>query len=72
MKAYTDKELETKWLELTDIPFDEDERKELILAVDWWIFKQGTSREDIWHFFDVNYKSGVATLLYDFPESEEE
>lgn len=64
--GYSNEEIEKKWLELTDIPFDEAENGELILAVNWWIFKQGTSRDDIWHFFDVNHKSGIAYLLYDY------
>ena len=65
-KHYSDKELESKWLELTDIPFCENDKKELILDVDWWLFSKGTDRDEIWHFFDKNYSAGVAYLIYDF------
>lgn len=61
-----DSALEAKWIELTDVPFDENEKGELILAEDWWEFPAGTSREDIWHYFDTHHSKGVHWLLYDF------
>lgn len=60
----TDKEIENVWESLTDIPFDEDDEKELILADDWYVFGKGTSREDIWHWFDERHSKGVVWLMY--------
>ena len=62
----SDFQLEQKWMELTDVPFDETSDGDLVLAVDWWEFPAGTSREDIWHYFDEHYSKGIAYLLYDF------
>lgn len=62
---YTDKQLEELWEELTDVPFDEDDRGLLWLAEDWFIFEADvTEREDIWHWFDERYSKGVHALLY--------
>ena len=52
------------WNELEDIPFVEDERGELFLDKQWKIFPAGTSREEIWHWFDERYSEGVVALLY--------
>lgn len=52
------------WNELEDIPFVEDEHGELFLDKQWKIFPAGTSREEIWHWFDERYSGGVAALLY--------
>ena len=60
-------ELERRWLELSDVPFDELEDGTLVLAEDWWLFPKGTDREDIWHYFDEHYPEGVYALLYEFP-----
>ena len=67
---HTDKFLEKKWKELTDIPFKENEELELILEHKWWLFKAGTDRETIWQFFDKNHSKGVAWLLYEYEEDE--
>ena len=61
-----DKSLEQKWLELADVPFDEDDKGRLILSEDWWNFPAGTEREDIWQYFDKHHSKGVHWLLYDF------
>ena len=61
-KNYNDAELEDLWRDLVDIPIDEDER----LEEDWFIFKKGTWREDIWHWFDKRHSKGVCYLLYEF------
>ena len=53
----------TLWYELADIPFDEDESGELILAHPWRKFEKGTPREEIWRWFDEGYSMGVANLL---------
>lgn len=64
--GYFDQELEEWWNELTDIPFDEDENGELILTQDWKQFSKGTSRDEIWHFFDREHSMGVHWLLYEY------
>jgi len=64
-KEYTDAELEKRWDELEDVPFDEaDSPSGLILSDDWWIFPKGVDREDIWHYFDENHSRGIEYLIY--------
>lgn len=58
--------LEEKWDELTDVPFNENEKGELLLERNWFMFDEGTSREEIWHWFDKRHSKGVAWLLYDY------
>jgi len=52
------------WEKLEDIPFDEDDDGELHLAEDYYIWKTGTSRNDIWGWFDHNFSKGIIWLLY--------
>lgn len=57
------------WDTLTDINVDDDECTEQ----DWFLFPAGTSRENIWHWFDEHYEKGVSALLYgqgEFPIDE--
>ncbi len=62
--AFVDAFLFKKWKELEDVPFDDSgSESDMVLAEDWWCFKAGTEREDIWHFFDEHYSKGVAYLL---------
>lgn len=63
MRKYLLQEIEHLWLELGDVPFDEDKDGELILADDWHIFYKGTSREDIWHWFDDKHPIGLYALM---------
>lgn len=63
-QAEKDRELERLWEELSDIPFDENESGELILAAPWHGFPAHTEREEIWHWFDEGHSKGVAYLLY--------
>ncbi len=58
-----DKEIERIWRKLEDIPFDENREQELVLAKDFYIFKKGTPRSYLWHWFDEKYPKGVAYLL---------
>ena len=51
------------WQELEDVLFDENEDGELILADDWYIFKKGTTREDIWHYLEDFYGVVIGDLL---------
>ena len=62
-----DIKLEKIWDELEDVLFDEDDDGELILADDWYLFAKGTTRTDIWHWFDDRHSKGIAWLLYDYP-----
>ena len=56
-------EIELLWEELEDVPFDEREDGELILAVDWRQFPKGTERTEIWNWFDEAYRDGGAVSL---------
>lgn len=58
--------LEEKWDELIDIPFYEGEDGEHLLEGNWFMFDKGTSRDEIWHWFDKRHSKGVAWLLYDY------
>jgi len=61
---YTDEELNEKWDELANVPFDEGGSDEdLTLEEPWRIFPKGIAREDIWMFFDDNHSKGVAFLM---------
>lgn len=62
--AYKNEGLKILWDELGDIPFDEGEDGEMYIAEDWHIFTAGTSREDIWYWFDSMHSKGVASLMF--------
>ena len=49
-------ELENMWYELTDIPINLDDEIELDFY--WW--KKGTYRFDIWHWFYEKLPNGLA------------
>lgn len=61
--AFGDEILEQFWEELEDVPFSENKDGELILEKDWLYFLAGTTREEIWHWFDDNHSKGVYWLL---------
>ena len=65
--VYEDKDIEKLWEELEDVPFDEDntsgDSNSLVLVNDWRRWSKGTRRDDIWHWFDVNYSKGLVKLL---------
>ena len=63
MKGRMDSFIETIWCEFEDIPMDERSDGELILSEDWRGFPKGTSRTEIWHWFDQNYSKGIAELI---------
>ena len=58
-----DVELERLWDELEDVPFSENKRGELRLDKNWYNFPKGTTREDIWKWFDRHHSKGVNYLL---------
>jgi hypothetical protein len=53
--------LEWLWSKLEDAPMDPKTEK---LEADFYFFKKGTDKEDIWHWFDERYTRGVHYLLY--------
>lgn len=58
--------LEKLWVALEDVPFIENENRELILDGEYLDFPKGTTRDKIWHWFDFLYSKGVAYLINDF------
>lgn len=57
--------IESLWDLLEDVPFDDGADGELYLAEPFYIFEEGTSREEIWHWFDEHHPKGVYYLLYE-------
>lgn len=68
-KSYSDSIIEEMWQALDDVPFDEQANGEMILSEKWLSFDEGTTRDDIWHWFDKHYSKGVYELLYGDKES---
>ena len=65
LKPERDVFIKEKWAEFADVPFnDSDPAADMCLENDWWLFKSGTCREEIWHWFDDKYTKGVYHLLY--------
>lgn len=56
-----DKRLEELWSQLEDVPMDPDTER---LEAPFLHFPAGTSREDIWRWFDERHSKGVAYLLH--------
>lgn len=56
-----DQMLEDLWREFADVPMDPDTER---MEEQFLDFPAGTSREEIWHWFDVRHSKGVAYLLY--------
>ena len=69
-----DKEMEPLWEELEDIPFIEDEDGRLILDSDepWHNFEPGTTKEEIWHYFDRNHSKGINYLVNEYESKTKE
>ena len=53
-------QIEEIWEMFTDVPIDESER----LEAEWFGFPAGTSKYDIWQWFDEHYSKGVYELVY--------
>lgn len=68
-KSYSDSIIEEMWQALDDVPFDEQANGEMILSEKWLSFDEGTTLDDIWHWFDKHYSKGVYELLYGDKES---
>lgn len=56
--AEKDKVLEQLWECFGDITVDTDDN----IDVDFLVWKKGTDRFDIWHWFDEEHSKGVAVL----------
>lgn len=61
---YKDEEIELLWNNLEDVPFDEDEDKELVLTDNFHCFEKGTPRNYIWNWFDENHSKGIGYLMW--------
>lgn len=65
--SYNEKNIESKWIELSNIPFEYPEDtglSDMSLSDDWFIFSKSTERETIWKWFDQAHSKGVHWLLY--------
>lgn len=49
------------WNELADVPMNPETK---CIEIDFHIWKAGTFREDIWHWFDMLHSKGVTALMY--------
>lgn len=58
-----DDAIERLWDELEDIPFSEDKKGVLRLDVKWHKLSSGTSKEEIWKWFDDHHSKGINYLL---------
>ena len=58
-----DEQIEQLWEELDNIPFDENDQMELILAEDWNGFERGTDRNTIWQWFNEQHSKGIVHLM---------
>jgi hypothetical protein len=56
-----DESLEELWAQLGDIPLDPDGEHLLEPFMGWG---KGTSKEEIWHWFDRRHSKGIGHLLY--------
>ncbi|MBD5130300.1 MAG: hypothetical protein HDT43_10350 [Ruminococcaceae bacterium] len=56
-----DEALENLWEKLIDIPMDAETES---IKQPFLQFPKGTSRDTIWHWFDVRHSKGIAYLLY--------
>lgn len=62
--TFDNNQIEKLWMLLEDIPFVALGDGSLVLDDDWFGFKKGTERAEIWSWFDDNYSGGVVELLY--------
>lgn len=58
--GFNDAQIEEIWEMFTDVPIDESER----LEAEWFGFPAGTSKYDIWQWFDEHYSKGIYELVY--------
>lgn len=56
-----DNTLDIMWEELGDIPVNEEGTK---IEQDFYIWKKGTEKEDVWHWFDVRVTGGIGNRYF--------
>ena len=61
-RKYSDRELEALWEEFSDVPMNPETE---CMEAPFLDFPAGTHREEIWHWFDERYTTGVTGLLYE-------
>lgn len=59
-KKYTDEDLEKLWEEFGNIPIDENDN----IDQDFYMWRKGTYKFDIWHWFDRLHSKGVFDIIY--------
>lgn len=47
------------WQDFGDVHINSDDE----IAEDWKLWERGTPKNDIWHYFDENYKGGLKALM---------
>lgn len=60
-EKFSDMELELMWMAFGDVPMNPETEE---IEEDFFIWKKGTNREEIWHWFDYKYSEGVGKLMY--------
>ncbi|MFE8703955.1 hypothetical protein ACFYKX_25615 [Cytobacillus sp. FJAT-54145] len=57
-----DEKLERLWKELHDFVLEEKEQE--VIEKDFYFWKKGTSKYEIWGWFDHHHSKGVSYLIY--------
>lgn len=60
IRPWFDTALGSLWREFDDVPMDLETE---CIEKDWQIWRAGTNREVIWHWFDEMYSRGVIALM---------
>ena len=56
-----DNTLDIMWEKFGDIPVDENG---ITIEQDFYIWKKGTNKEDIWHWFDNRLEEGIGNRYF--------
>ena len=54
------------WNDFGEVPIDNHD----LIQTDWYIFKKGTDRFEIWSWFEDHFQVSVALDLLELPENE--
>lgn len=65
---YSNRQIEILWDHFADVPINPETER---LDEDFFRWKQGTDREEIWHWFDQHHSQGVYYLLYEYDAKDE-
>jgi len=57
-----DNSVEELWKEFEDVTMDEN----MCIINDWSIWRKGTSREEIWGWFNHNHSKGIHWLMNEY------